>query len=153
MTAREWTIRIRAPYRMLSANGNKPWRETAKARREWRDATHVLVQQAKLPRGLDRIRVGVELHFTVHRERDEPNYHPYVAKPIVDAMAAGRKVRDQRQPTGWRIEPGYGLIPNDTKRHLDGPHITIVDEPVSRREFPLGLAVVTITELSGDGHG
>ena len=152
MTAREWTLQIKAPARMLSANGNKPWRETANAKREWRAATYVLAKSARLPRGLDRVRVDVELWFNVQRERDEPNYHPYVAKPIVDALAAERKVRDRRQPTGWRIEPGYGLIPNDTKRHLDGPHIHIGHQSVPRREYPHGLAVVTITDLNGDAH-
>ncbi|HEX6681525.1 MAG TPA: hypothetical protein VF062_01935 [Candidatus Limnocylindrales bacterium] len=150
MTVRVWTLEIPSPHKMLSANGNKPWQETSAAKREWRAAAHIWAQKARLPRGLDRVRVDIELHFTARRaRRDAPNYHPYVCKPIVDALAASRRVRDSRQPSGWRIEPGYGLIPDDTEAHLDGPHPTIADEPADRRKYPLGLAIVTITDLSG----
>lgn len=151
MTAREWTLTVPAPYKMLSANGNKPWRETARAKREWRNAVYQHAIAARVPVGLRHIRVDVLLRFTTVRHRDAPNYYPFVAKPCVDALAGSRRVRDERLPGGWRVESGRGVVPNDTTEFVDGPHIDI-GEPVPYRQHPYGLALITITDLSGDGH-
>lgn len=146
MTGRQWTLTIPAPDKMFSANGGKPWQQTSAAKREWRAAAHTYGQKAKLPRGLGRIRVDITLSFTSPQaRRDPPNYHPYVAKPIVDALGPNRLVRTKN---GVRNEPGLLVVPDDGPKYVDGPYITITDELVPKRQYPLGLAVVTITDLT-----
>lgn len=138
---RTWTLTIPAPAKMLSAN-NKPHHQAAgRVRKAWREATYLYAQQAKLPTGLERVRIEVALHHTVNRDRDDANWHPYVLKPIVDGLGPQKTVRG-------RVEVGHGLIPDDTPEHLDGPFPSL-GEKVSRQEYPLGLVVVTITDLAG----
>lgn len=137
MTAtRTWTLLIPAPAKMYSANTRVHWRRTYEARKAWREATFVYAQQAKLPKGLDKVRIDVVVHFTVNRGRDNENYSPFVLKPIADGLA---------RPHG--SSPGYLLITDDTPEFLDGPFVT-VGAKVDKRQYPLGLAVVTITDLS-----
>lgn len=141
---RTWTLTISAPTRMYSVNANVHWRRLAEARKAWRETTFVLAQQARLPKRLDKVRIDITLHFTDRRPRDTANFHPTVGKPITDAFGAQRVVNGK---SGVRVEVGYGLIPDDTPRHLDGPHL-LIGEPASRTTYPLGLAVVTVTDLS-----
>jgi hypothetical protein len=47
-----------------------------------------------------------------------------------------------------RVEPGYELIPDDSPEFLDGPFITI-GAKVDKRQHPLGLVVIAITDLGG----
>lgn len=149
MTARHWTLELRAPTPMRSTNAFRRmhWRPISDDRRTWRQLACAEARRAKLPTGLSRVRIDAVLHFTDRRHRDEANHYD-VLKPIVDALGPERKVRDAKQPTGWRVEPGHGLIPDDTPAHLDGPHLAI-GEPVDRRRFPFGRVTVTITDLSG----
>lgn len=143
---RTWRITLPAPARMFSVNTTEHWRRTAEAKKLWREASFVLAQQAKLPKLLARVRIDVRLHFVDCAQRDTANFHPYVGKPIVDGLGASRTVTTKK---GTRVEPGYQLIADDTPAHLDGPHLEI-GEPVSRRDYPFGLVVVTITDLSGE---
>jgi len=140
---RTWTLTISAPAPMFSENSRHHWAKTSPAVREWRAASFLYATSAKLPRGLARVRVDVLLHFTTAGRRDRYNYHRYVAKPIVDGLASPRTVTTKK---GVRVEPGYGLVPDDTPQFLDGPLIEIGPK-VDRKTYPLGLAVVTITEL------
>jgi hypothetical protein len=147
IATRTWTLTIPAPARMFSINTSEHWRVTGAAKKAWREAAFLYARQAKLPTGLARIRIDIVLHFTNNsRGRDTANYHPHVGKPLTDGLAAGRTVKAK---TGVRIEPGYGLVADDTPAHLDGPHL-LIGEPVSRKQHPFGLAILTITDLSGD---
>lgn len=141
---RVWTLTIPAPAKMLSENSRHHWRVTGPAVKEWRAASFLYATQARLPKHLARVRIDVELHFTDARERDSHNYHRYVVKPCVDGMCRPRKVNGK---SGVRVEPGYELVDDDSPRFVDGPHITI-GEKVTKAQYPLGLAVVTITDLS-----
>ncbi|GGN39737.1 hypothetical protein FHR83_006651 [Actinoplanes campanulatus] len=143
---RTWTLSIPAPERMLSANSKPHHRVAGVVRKAWREATYLYAQQAKLPTGLDRVRIDIVLHHTVNRNRDDANWHPYVGKPITDALGPER--RAQSRNGAVRIDAGYGLIPDDNPTHLDGPFISL-GEKVSRKEYPRGLAVVTIVDLTG----
>jgi hypothetical protein len=143
--ARTWVLRFPAPAKMFTENTTEHWRVTSAAVREWRAASFTYAQQAKLPKGLVRVRIDVALHFTDARDRDALNLHKYVVKPIVDGLSKARTVKTK---TGVRVEPGFGLIADDSPRHLDGPYPTI-GAPVSKKDYPYGLAVVTITDLSG----
>lgn len=143
---RTWTLTIPAPAVMYSENTDKHWRVTSDAVREWRTASFLYAKQARLPKGLVRAQIEVCLHFTVDRERDAYNLHKYVVKPLVDGLAKPRTVKGKN---GVRVEPGYELIPDDNPRYLDGPYITI-GAKVNKKQYPLGLAVVTITDIGGD---
>jgi Holliday junction resolvase RusA-like endonuclease len=142
---RTWTLTVHGPAPMYSVNTREHWRKTSAARKEWREATYLLAKQAKLPKLLGRVRIDITLHFTDSRPRDTANFHPTVGKPCTDALAGGRIVRQKNGV--MRTEVGYELIADDTPRHLDGPHLQI-GGPVSKKDHPYGLAVITITDLS-----
>lgn len=147
---RTWTLSIPAPTKMLSANNRPHHLSASRARKAWREAAFLFAKQAQLPTGLDRVRIDVMLHHTVTRDRDDANWHPYVLKPIVDGLGPQKTV--PVKGGGVRVDVGYGLIADDTPRFLDGPFPSLGDK-VSRKEFPLGLAVVTVTDLSGEPTG
>lgn len=138
--ARTWTLTIPAPAKMYSANARVHWRRTYEARKAWRDAAFLYATQAKLPKGLAKVRIDIVLHFTVNRDRDNENWSPYVGKPIADGLGKPHQKKAQ-------TAPGYLLISDDTPEFLEGPFIT-VGEKVTKTEYPLGLAVVTITEVA-----
>jgi hypothetical protein len=145
MTAtRVWTLTIPAPAPMFTENTNKHWRVTSPAVKAWREASFLYATQAKLPKGLGRVRIDVALHFTDARERDALNLHKYVVKPLVDGMCRGRTVNAKKGP---RVEVGYGLVADDSPRYVDGPFPTI-GAKVDKKVYPLGLAVVTIAEVA-----
>lgn len=140
---RTWQLTIPAPAVMFTENTTAHWRKTGPAVKEWRAASFVYAQQAKLPKGLARVRLDIVLHFTDARERDALNLHKYVVKPLTDGLCRQRQVTVKGKV---RVEPGYGLVPDDTPRFVDGPFVTI-GEKVDKKRYPLGLAVVTITEV------
>lgn len=142
---RTWQLPIPAPAKMLSENSRHHWRVTGPAVKAWREASFLYATQARLPKHLARIRIDVELHFTDARERDPHNFHRYVVKPTVDGLCRPRTVNGKH---GVRVEPGYEVVDDDSPRFLEGPYIT-VGEKVAKAQYPLGLAVVTITELGG----
>jgi hypothetical protein len=145
--ARTWTLAIPAPAAMQTANRREHWRAVARRRKTWREAAYLWAAVAKLPRGLARVRIDVELRFTTNRRRDAPNYYSEVIKPCVDALTPAREVRSRGSV---RVEPGWGLIPDDTEEFLDlgAPRI---GPTVSRVLYPYGLVVFTITDLSEEG--
>jgi hypothetical protein len=145
--ATTWTLAFPAPDRMLSVNSGKHWSVTSAARRTWREVTFQHAKAAKLPKGLGRVRIDIEMRFPTAARRDESNYSALVAKPIVDALSGERMYR---KPSGvWVREVGYGLIPDDNpKRHLhcrSCPHLLVSDQ---RGPRPYGEVVITITDLS-----
>ncbi len=149
---RSWTLVIPAPQLIASVNTGKHWRVTSRIKSGWRDAMVTYLRQARIPTGLTRIRVDIELRFpTAGRNRDASNYHPLVGKPLVDAMAAPRRyqIGKGKRAGQWVVEPGYGLIPDDQpKRHLhceDCPHLRVSEVKGPR---PYGQVVITITDLS-----
>ncbi len=141
---RTWQLIIPAPAAMFTENTTKHWRVTGPAVKAWREASFVYATKARLPKGLARVRIDVVLHFADARERDALNLHKYVVKPIVDGLGKPRTVTTK---TGVRVEPGYGLVADDTPRYVDGPYPTI-GAKVDKTVHPLGLAVVTVTDLS-----
>lgn len=147
---RRWVLEIRPPVPMRTTNSARRmhWGKTSAERREWRYVAIAAARAAHLPTDLRRVRIDIEVRFTDRLRRDAANLHDQVCKPIVDALGGPRVVKDNKQPTGFRMEPGYRLVPDDTPEHVDGPHVTI-GEPVDRRRFPYGLAVVTITDQEG----
>lgn len=141
---RTWQLIIPAPAVMYTENTDKPWWVTGPAVKAWREASFLYATKARLPKGLARVRIDVMLHFTDLRDRDTLNVHKYVVKPITDGLCKARTVKTK---TGFRVEPGYGLVPDDNPRYVDGPYPTIGGK-VDKKQHPLGLAVVTIVDLS-----
>lgn len=148
MTGRRWEIRIPAPIRILSFNQDQG-RGARAHRKVWRDEAHRLIGDARVPVGLDRIRIDINIRFPAAGRRDISNYHPTIAKPIVDAIGPQRVYVREGVTT---IARGHGIIRDDTPQFLcctDCPHITF-GEPVGRDDprWPYGLVVLTITDMS-----
>lgn len=150
-----WSITFPAPGPMLSINGDgKHWRVVSKHKRTLRDLMLGLARAHRLPTGLDRARVDIELRFPRGARRDTANYQPYMAKPLVDALGPGRTytIRQGKRRGTVVDEPGYGLLVGDDVAHLhcsDCPHIrfgTPVGAPNPR--LPYGEITVTIAAVT-----
>lgn len=141
---RTWTVAIPAPVPMKSSNERDNRWAVSRDRRAWRDSAFGRIALARLPKGLGRIRVEAELRFTSVRRRDAPNYYAEVIKPCVDALTPEKRVRTKN---GFRVERGWGVVPDDNAEYLDlaAPRI---GDPVSKGLHPHGLVVLTITELT-----
>ena len=149
---RVWTLTFNAPAELMSVNTNKHWRTTSPVRRAWREATVQHAKAAKLPKGVAKIRVEIELRFPTGGRRDAPNYYSYVTKPIIDALGPSRTYTIRKGPRAGLVvhEPGYGMVCDDTAEYVDFPTPTI--GPVAGRKptAPYGEVTVTITDLSGE---
>lgn len=152
MSAREWTLTVRAPAPMRTTNAARRlhWGKTSGERRMLRDVVCAEARAARLPTGLDRVHVAICCRFPDRLRRDASNLHDQVGKACVDALGPARTVRDAKSPTGWRREPGHGLVADDDQGHVDGPYISIGEPlaPVERRRYPFGGLTITITDLS-----
>jgi len=128
MTDEIYSLRIPVPVNSrgtaLWMNANHSYARWERARRvkAWRETTVLHARAARLPRGLERVRITALLTFETRRKRDEANYHTTL-KPIIDGLGPNRS---RITKSGTHISaPGHGLIPDDTPEHLDGPHIRI----------------------------
>lgn len=148
---RTWTVAIPAPHPMKTANRTEHWSAGSRRRRDWRENAYAQYALADLPRGLARIRVYVELRFTTNRRRDAPNYYTDVIKPCVDALSPERRVKRQRGG-GFRLERGWGVVPDDTAEFVD-LQVPTIGPVVAKTSHPFGLVVLTITDLSEVGRG
>ncbi|MEU7170362.1 hypothetical protein ABZ949_02575 [Micromonospora tulbaghiae] len=142
---RVWTVAIPAPTPMQTSNRREHWSAISRRRKAWRETAYARIAHAGLPTGLTRIRVDVELRFTTNRRRDAPNYYSDVIKPCIDALAPERRAK--KPGGGYRVERGWGVIPDDTAEFLDltAPKIGPV---VPKGLHPFGLVVLTVTDLS-----
>jgi hypothetical protein len=147
---RVWTVAIPAPHPMKSANSTEHWSANARRRRDWRETAYARIALANLPKGLTKVRVEVELRFTTNRRRDAPNYYTDVIKPCIDALSPEKRVRKQKG-AGYRVERGWGVIPDDAAEFLDltAPRI---GDPVPKGLHPNGLVILTITDLTGEAR-
>lgn len=149
VASKPWQVRIPAPHKILSYNQDQGKAKSAH-KRAWREGAYGRIQDAHLPKGLTRVRIDIEIRFPSVANRDEPNYHPTVAKPIVDALGPERRTR--LGDGSIRLDRGYGVIANDNGQFMhctDCPHITFGD-PIGRADprWPHGYVVLTITDLS-----
>lgn len=148
-----WVITLRAPQPMTSANTrNTHWRTLSAAKRDLRELMYRQLQAIHAPKGLDRVRIDIELRFPRNARRDPPNYHPYVAKPLVDALSPTREYTRKRNGALVPVtELGWGMIPDDNPRHLhcqECPHLTL--GPSGKIPgYPYGQITVTITDVGG----
>jgi hypothetical protein len=153
---RQWRLIIPAPVTILSFNAEKDW---AKGRnhKAWRETAYAKAAQAQMPKHLALIRVDLELRFpTARGRRNETNYHPTVGKPCVDALGPQRQYVIQRGVRAGTsvLERGWFVIDDDTSPPLhcpDCPHIRfgVPLTPGERLKWRFGVAVMTVTDLSG----
>jgi len=146
---RRWQIRIPAPHRIVSYNHDQG-RGANAHRKAWRDTAFARIGDGHVPTGLTRVRIDIEIRFPTAARRDEANYHPTVAKPIVDAIGPERRRRLSDGRTV--LMRGRGIIADDSNKFVhctDCPHITF-GEPIGRADprWPFGYVILTITDLS-----
>lgn len=95
--------------------------QSQRIKKEWQGTFGYLLMAAKLPRGLEKVKVTVELKFRVRRTRDADNFYLSISKPLGDALKAG----------GW--------IPDDSPDHYEMERVRISDQKVPRDTLVLHL--------------
>lgn len=146
-----WTVVIDMPlfgeWLNLNTIHQMHWGRRWSGQRAWRKAAYDALSRKRLPKGLGRVRVQVELRFTDRRVRDVSNFEPTL-KPIIDALQP-QKVTTSTDKKGRKrtvVELGVGLIPGDDKRYLDRPE-AIIGEPLGRKNPVKGQVILHITPL------
>ena len=144
----QWTLVIPAPAEWITSNKlNNSWNKWKRAEvtRAWRLATLSYAVQARLPRGLDRIRIEAVAEFWgTPPVRDTDNLRPTL-KACIDGLGPQRAMRRGGK---WHVSPGYGLIDDDDDAHLEEPRLRMGDALGERKLFgPTGKLTLTITEI------
>lgn len=140
MTAREWVLDIIPPAEFLSANSRKD-RRGDDDRQQWRAASWRAAREAKLPTGLARVRIDIVI-APPSRRFDRNNLRP-TCKTLVDGLGPAMfRPPTLKQPNGVSA-PGYGLIRNDSDRHLDGEHLHVIDPAPPRGHVTIYIADLT----------
>jgi crossover junction endodeoxyribonuclease RusA len=117
---------IPQPAGWINSNHRPHWAQRAKLTKAWRQAGLMYARQAKLPTGLERVRIEAHVVKSTAREYDAHNLMP-TGKAIMDGLV------------------DYGLVPDDKNKHVVGPDM---------REGGKGLPgiLVKITELVIDAY-
>lgn len=121
----EWKLQLVKVGPWLSMNDRPHWAERARGTRAWRAAALWSARAARLPVGLDLVRVEIWVHKTTARKYDAGNLQP-TAKAVVDGLV------------------DYGLVPDDDNEHLIGPDMRMG----AKAERP-GLTVIIRAEEMG----
>lgn len=141
MTPRTWTITISAPCAWLTANSRMHRMAEAKLIKQWRLAACLAARWAKLPTGLDKVRIDAVAHFRGRAPvRDSDNLRPTL-KAVIDGLGPQRLNKRG-------VVPGHGLIADDDDKHLDGPYLTIGEKLPALTYGRPGELVLTITEVA-----
>lgn len=154
MSGRVWVVEIPAPCEWPTSNKRERMHRMAFARlvKQWREAAYLAAVAAKLPKGLARVRIDGVARFRGHpAARDRLNLAP-VVKAAVDGLGPQRVRKTRNRKTGAlkiHTAVGYGLVPDDDDKHVDGPYPTIGDPLPKAAYGPSGVLVLTITELEG----
>lgn len=143
---RTWTIQFPAPAKFLTANDKRHWSKKGDDIQAWRAAVVAACRQAHLPQDVaKKVRVDVTYRFRGRPPvRDTGNLAPN-SKALVDGLTPHRVVQTKKGP---KVHIGYGLIPDDARRWVDGPHDYIGDPLPKQAYGPLGEVEITVTELA-----
>jgi hypothetical protein len=153
-----WVLEFNAPVPPLSANDRR--RAIAKAPdiKQWRHAISVAARQQRLPVGqVERIRLDIELRFADRPDRPIPDREASnhnggaTGKALLDGLTPSKPIRKRPFP-GAKVATigqtvGYGLIPDDKDRNVDGPYLTIGEPLEWWPACPSATVRVTITVL------
>jgi len=141
---RMWTLVIPAPCEWLTANRDRGRFGVVRPRKMWRQASYTAALAAKLPKGLDRVIFEVEARFAGPPPvRDRDNLRPTV-KAVIDGLGPARLItRNGRR----YYSPGYGLIRDDSDRHVADTPLTIGPPMPARPYGPAGQLRITIREI------
>lgn len=154
-----WTVVIDMPVFEKGRKAGKPvgwlnlntmrrlhWREHDEIIRLWRQASYKALLAKRLPKGLGRVRVQIELRCVENRIRDVPNYEG-TFKPIIDALQPTRvKLRKNRNGRTEAVtELGVGLIAGDDSRYLE--RTAVEGDPLGRNHKSKGQVILHITPL------
>src|SRR5690606_5799033 len=88
----------------INANDKRHWSPQAKLVKAWRHGAHIMARQAKLSKGLQRVRVDAYVWKKTQVRYDPHNLMPTL-KPVIDGLV------------------DYGLLPDDSSEYLAGPFI------------------------------
>lgn len=97
------TITLNLPVEKppLTANQRLHWAVKAQRTSELRDMAFWCARSANLPKGLQRVRIGLHWVPSVNRRRDPSNLMP-TQKALIDGLVEGSGSKR-----------GYGLVPDD----------------------------------------
>lgn len=114
---RSWTITIPAPGPWLTANIERFYLGRSAAVRQWREATVWACTAARLPTDITPVTIHAACHYVGRAPvRDRLNLAPTI-KALVDALTPPRTfVRKGKTYT----TAGYGLLPDDSDKHVLG---------------------------------
>lgn len=111
----EWTLTIPAPGNWLTANIERNRFRRGALVKAWREATVAQCRAGRLPTGITPVDIAaVVRHPGRPPVRDRLNLAPTI-KAIVDALTPSRTFT--RNGTTYRTV-GYGLLPDDSDRHI-----------------------------------
>lgn len=113
MTGTELHVWIPFAGEWLTANRSSRYRHGAS---DWRHATMLACRAAKLPLGITPVSLHLVFRYVGRRPpvRDRMNLYPTV-KAIVDGLTPLRHSTRAGKP---HTRGGYGLIPDDSDRHV-----------------------------------
>lgn len=99
------TYQVFVPYcgKWLSSNATASRKSAIPTVKAWRNAAHWSARVAKLPKGINHVRIMAYIIRDDNRRYDPGNWYP-TAKACVDGMVTG-----------------YGLCPDDDWTHVTGP--------------------------------
>lgn len=100
----EWTITIQSELPMLNLNQRYHWAKKAQLTKHWRRIAMLNAMLADLPKDLQNVHITAHVIKSTSRQYDVHNLMPTL-KACVDGLV------------------DYGLIPDDTNKHLTGPDL------------------------------
>ena len=103
-TVSEWTLTIESALPMLNLNQRYHWAKKAQLTKHWRQLALANAMAAGLPRNLQNVHITAHVIKSTSRQYDVHNLMPTL-KACVDGLV------------------DYGLIPDDTNKHLTGPDL------------------------------
>lgn len=164
-----WTVVVNMPLFEKGRDAGKPvgwlnlntvhrlhWSKRGPIEKLWRKAAYNALLKKRLPKGLPRARVQIEIRCDQHKKRDvAQNYWP-TFKRVIDAVQPFNqytRIGKNGKPE-LVIEWGVGLIPGDHKDFLDLPEP--VEGPTLGRDFKVngmpvnGQVILHITPLPAE---
>lgn len=96
---RQWFLRVPAPLKQgrpdwLNSNDRRNRYEQANLVKVWRHQAHLSAREHRLPKGIDRVRVDVVVHYpNTSRKRDAHNVAPTI-KACLDGIKDAGFVQD-----------------------------------------------------------